>query len=115
MEIYQTMVFFEEERTGRSFLVGTIKFAGELWLIGATKLATAEEPEVPTRLVHLESLDYQRTPGDPDHHFLLNNPMSRAALTGQGQQPASTVYTVLAGPAVSQILTRADSAAPSIQ
>ena len=95
MEVFKTYLFFEGYDENHSYLIDTIQYEGQWWLVGSWFQSHLTDDRVPERLVRLSGLRYQEVQGQP-YRFFLNNALPKALLDGQ-EQPG---YVITLYPAV---------------
>lgn len=100
MKIFKTMTAFENDPSGAVYQVDTIEHAGKMWLVPHWIENPAEQWRAPVRIICLETLAHQKTPGSPYGDFVLNAPISRAVFEGRAPPPAGSFYTVIEAPPI---------------
>ena len=81
MEVFKTYLFISGHEDGHPFLIDTIFYENEWWLVSSWLYHDARKEQIPERLVQLTGLQYQEV-NLPDHRFLLNNSMPKSVLDG---------------------------------
>ncbi len=84
MDVFKTYLFFSGYDEGHSYLIDTIFYEGEWWLV-PNWLGKGNERKIPVRLIRLTGLKYQEV-NDEGYRFLLNNAIPKSVMDGQPQE-----------------------------
>lgn len=85
MDIFKTYLFFSGYDEGNSYLVDTIFYNEEWWLVASWLENKSTGEKIPDRLVRLTGLRYQEV-NDQRHRFLLNNAIRKSVMDGNPQE-----------------------------
>lgn len=97
LKIYKTLIHFSDVDTGNLFQVDTIGHLGRMWLIPEWLDSAREGIRKPTRIMCLDVLPHQKTPGGPTD-FILNAGISRAVFDGEAKPKPGDVFIVIEEP-----------------
>lgn len=85
MEVEKTILFFSDSDDGYVYLIDTIFWQGQWWLVARWLQSNDTGERVPERLVRLTGLSYQDEPGGPAR-FVLNGGIPKAVLDGEERE-----------------------------
>jgi hypothetical protein len=85
VEIFKTQLFFEGYDEGHSYLVDTIFFENQWWLVATWLSSNTKSEKIPERLIRLSGLRYQEVDGKP-YRFLLTNAIPKSVFDGREQE-----------------------------
>ena len=83
MKIFTTTVFFSDDTQGNIYTCDTIEYEGRMWLVPHWLESPSERMRMPVRIVLLDVLPHQKTPGSPFGDFVLNQGISKAVFEGR--------------------------------
>lgn len=83
-EIFKTYLFFSGYDEGRPYLVDTIFYKNEWWLVSSWLESNDKKQKIPERLVRLTGLRFQEV-DDERYRFLLNNAIPKSVFDGKKQ------------------------------
>jgi hypothetical protein len=84
MDIFKTRLFIDGINESRSFLIDTIFYQGEWWLVSSWFYHDIKNEKIPDQLVRLTGLVYEEV-GHLDYRFFLHNSIPKAVLDGTSQ------------------------------
>lgn len=93
MKVFKTLVASE----GGIYKFDTIEYQGGLWLVPKWIDMPSEGYVSPMRLIRMDVLPHQRTPGGPGD-YMLNHPVPRAVLDGNVSPQSAKAFVVLEQP-----------------
>ncbi len=96
-QIKKTLLAFEDEATGATYLTTTISYEGKLWLVPEWLENPKEGWSAPARIVCMDGLAYQSVEG-ADYQYVLNNPIPRLVYDGQVHWYKGRKYVVVEQP-----------------
>lgn len=85
MEIFKTHLFFSGHDEVHPYLVDTIFYKNEWWLVSSWIESNDKTEKIPERLVRLSGLRYQEVVGK-EYRFLLNNAIPKSVFDGKKQE-----------------------------
>lgn len=85
MEVFKTYLFFSGHDEGHPYLVDTIFYEKQWWLVASWIEAQNKSEKIPERLVRLTGLRYQEVDGK-EYRFLLNNAIPKSVFDGKEQE-----------------------------
>jgi hypothetical protein len=92
------MVFFSDVDEGTIWKMDTIEYKGKMWLVPEWTVDRLEGLTKPTRIICLDSLQHQKTPGGPAD-FVLNNGIPKSVVdTGQTPPRSEDWLVVIENP-----------------
>ena len=81
MKILKTMVSFSDLEDGSVYKMDTIEYQGKLWLVPEWTVDRVAGLTRPTRIICLDPLPHQKTPGGPSD-FVLNYGIPKSVCIG---------------------------------
>ena len=81
MDIFKTYLFFEGHDEGHSYLIDTIFFEGQWWLVGDWLQSRETGEKFPGNMVCLSNLRFEEVKHER-YRFLLNNALPKSLLDG---------------------------------
>ena len=84
MEVFKTYLFFEGYDEGHSYLIDTIHFENQWWLVGDWLQKPDANKKYPGNMVCLSGLRYQEVNGE-EYRFILNNSLPHSLFGGEVQ------------------------------
>lgn len=97
MKMFTTMVFFSDVDDGSIYKMDTIEHEGKMWLVPEWLDNARGGWRKPARIICLDVLPHQRTPGGPAD-FVLNAGIPKAVCDGQLPQQQEDLYVVIEAP-----------------
>ncbi len=91
-KIFTTMVSLDD--SGEISKCDTIEYEGKMWLVPHWLESPAQGWKTPTRIVCLDGLPHQKTPGSPFGDFVLTYPIPKALLLS-GQVPKQSKFVIV--------------------
>lgn len=82
MEVFKTYLFFQGYDEGHSYLIDTIYFEEEWWLVGDWLQSNDTGEKFPATMVRLSGLQFQEV-NKERYRFLLNNSLPKSLLNGE--------------------------------
>ena len=85
MEVFKTYLFFQGHDEGHEYLIDTIFYENEWWLVGNWLQSNDTGEKFPGTIVRLTGLQYQEVNVER-YKFLLNNSLPKSVLNGEPQK-----------------------------
>lgn len=86
------------EGSGGVFHMDTIEYQGGFWLVPEWLKELGSNIGMPARLIRLDSLPHQKTPGSPLGDFVLNNPLPKDVVDRHSPVKTGSGYEVIQYP-----------------
>lgn len=96
-KILKTLAFFSDIKNGIIYRVDTIEYKGTYWLVPGWLDNPAGGWRIPERIIRLDILPYQESPGGPAD-FVLNSGIPKSVFDGQIQPEQEGQYIVIERP-----------------
>lgn len=84
MEVFKTYLFIDGHDEGYPYLIDTIFYKGEWWLVSSWLYNDSATQQIPERLVRLTGLEFEDISGH-QYRFLLKNSIPKSVLDGKPQ------------------------------
>ena len=101
MQIYKTLVTFEDDGEDRGFVLtcDTIEHEGKFWLVGEWIESTDKKTRLPAIIVLLDNLPHQKS-GDVKSNFafVLNQPIPKCVLSGIQPEESKFHFVIVKNP-----------------
>lgn len=97
MKIFKTLMFFSDVAEGQIYRIDTIGYQGKMWLVPEWLDSPREGWRVPARIICLDVLPHQTSPGGPAD-FVLNTGIPKAVFDGEIQPEQESGYVVIEHP-----------------
>jgi hypothetical protein len=81
MDVYKTYLYFSDHDDGYPYLIDTISYNNEWWLVATWLQSNSNQEKIPERIVRLTGLKFQKVENQK-YRFLLNNAIPRSVLDG---------------------------------
>ena len=88
-------MFFSDVPEGIIYKVDTIEYQGKMWLVPEWLDNPRGGWRMPTRIICLDMLPHQKTPGNPAADFVLNSGIPKSVFDGLAQTQPEERYVVI--------------------
>ena len=92
MKIEKATVGNDED--GALFQCDVIEWEGALWLVPAWLENPDEGWMTPSRIIQIDGLKFQRTPGGPFGDYIINEPVPKSVLEGRPNESGKEIVVI---------------------